>query len=49
MIGITRQPIADDFGIDTGAARLRVFESLQNDNSRTLAHDETIAILVVGA
>ena len=49
VIGIARHAIADDLGIDARAAPLGVLEILQHDDPGAFAHDEPVAILVVGA
>ena len=49
MIGIARHAVAHDFGMDGCAARLGVLELLENHDARTLAHDEAIAVPVIGA
>ena len=46
--GVARETIADDFGIDLGAASLGVFQFFEHDDARALAHDETVAVLVIG-
>jgi len=48
VIGIARQAVARHLGIDFGAARLGVLEFLEHQNARTHAHDEAVAILVIG-
>ena len=49
VIGVARQAVADHLGIDLGAARLGMLIFLEHHHARTLAHDEAVAILVVGA
>ena len=49
VIGVARQAVADDLGIDLRAARLGVLIFLEHDDARALAHDEAVAVLVVGA
>ena len=49
VIGVSRQAVADDFGIYLRAAGLGVFVFFQNDDARTLAQHEAIAAPVVGA
>ena len=49
VIGIARHAIADDFGIDLGAARLGMLELLEHDDAGTFAHHEAVAVLVIGA
>ena len=48
VIGVAGKPIADELGIDLGAARLGVFEFFQHHDAGALAHDETVAVLVIG-
>jgi hypothetical protein len=47
MIGVARQAIADDFGVDLRAALLGVFILLKDDDSGALPHDEAVAVLIV--
>ncbi len=49
VVGIARQAVADDLGVDAGAARLRVLEFLEHDDAGALAHDEAVAVAVLGA
>ena len=49
VIGVARQAVADHLGIDFRAARLGVLIFLEHDDARALAHDEAVAVLVVGA
>ena len=49
VIGVARQAIADDLGINLGAARLGVLIFLEHDDAGALAHHEAVAILVIGA
>ena len=49
MIGIARQAIALDLGVDLCAALFRVFQLLENDDASALAHDKTVPPLVPGA
>ena len=48
VIGVARQAVADDLGVDFGAARLGMLIFLEHDHARALAHDEAVAVLVVG-
>src|SRR3546814_12985918 len=48
MIGVARHAVADQLGIDFGAARLGPLIFLEHDHARALAHDEAVAILVIG-
>ena len=49
VIGVARQAIADDFGVDFRAARLGMLIFLEHDDAGALAHDEAVAVAVVGA
>ena len=49
MEGVAGKSVADDLGIDFGAARLGVLELLDHHHAGALAHDETVAIAVIGA
>ena len=49
VIGVAGHAVADDLGIDLGAARLGVLELLEHDDAGALAHDEAVAVLVIGA
>ncbi len=49
VIGVARQAVADHLGIDLRAARLGVLIFLEHHHARALAHDEAVAVLVVGA
>ncbi len=49
VVGVARQAVADDFGVDLRAARLGVLVFLEHDHARALAHHEAVAVLVVGA
>src|SRR6478609_10707477 len=46
--GVAGKPVADDLGIDLGAARLSVLKRLDHHHAGALAHDETVAIAVIG-
>ena len=48
VIGVARHAVADQLGIDLGAARLGVLVFFQHDDAGALAHDETVAVLVIG-
>ncbi len=48
VIGVTRQAIADQFGIDLGAPRLGAFIFLEHDDARALAHHEAVAVDIIG-
>ncbi len=48
VIGVARQAVADHLGIDLRAARLGVLIFLEHDHARALAHDEAVAVPVVG-
>jgi len=49
VIGVARHAIADDLAIDLRPARLRMLQLLEHDHAGALAHDEAVAILVIGA
>ena len=49
VVGVAGQAVADHLGIDLGAARLGVLELLEHDDAGALAHDEAVAVPVVGA
>ena len=49
VIGVARQAVADHLGVDLRAARLGVLIFLEHDDARALAHDEAVAVLVIGA
>src|SRR5690606_6106179 len=46
--GVTAQTVADQLAIDPRAAGERMLALLEHDDARPLAHDETVAIAVVG-
>ena len=48
VIGVAGQAVAGDLGIDLGAARLGVLELLEHDDAGALAHDEAVAVAVIG-
>jgi len=47
MKGVARQSVPDDFAINVCAAIECVLQLLQNDDTCTLAHDETVSVLVI--
>ena len=49
MIGVARQAIAHDFGIDFCAACLGMFIFFEHHDARAFAHDKTVAVLVIRA
>ena len=49
VMGVARQAIADEFGVDFRASRFGVLIFFQHDAARALAHDEAVAVLVIGA
>ena len=49
VIGVARQAVSDHLGINGRAARLGMLIFLQHDNARALAHDEAVAVPVIGA
>ncbi len=48
MIGVARKPVADQLGVDFGAARLGVLVFLEHDHAGALGQHEAVAVLVVG-
>ena len=48
-MGVAGQAIADQFGVDLGAALLRVLVLLEDDDAGALGQHEAVAILVIGA
>src|SRR4030081_4005245 len=48
VIGVARQPVADELGIDLRAAAARMLVFLQHHDAGALAHHEAVAVLVVG-
>ena len=48
MIGVAGQAVADHFGIDIGAARLGLLIFLEHDYAGAFAHDEAVAVDVIG-
>src|SRR6185437_14169702 len=48
VIGIAREPVANQLGVDFGAARLGVLEGFEHDHAGALAHYEAVAVLVIG-
>ena len=48
VVGVAGQAVADDLGIDLGAARLGVLQLFENDDAGALAHDEAVAVAVIG-
>ena len=49
VIGVARQAVADELGINLRAARLGMLVDLEHHAARALAHDETVAIAIIGA
>ncbi len=49
VIGVARKAVTDHLGIDFRAARLGMLIFLEHDDARALAHDEAVAVLVIGA
>src|SRR5690606_20081665 len=47
VMGIARKAVADHFAVDFRAARPGVFVFFKDDDAGALAHDETVAILVI--
>ena len=48
VMGVARHAVADDLGIDLGAALLGMLEFLEHQHAGALAHDEAVAVLVPG-
>ena len=48
VIGVAGQAVADHLGIDFRAARLGPLIFLEHDDAGALAHDEAVAVLVIG-
>ena len=48
VIGVAGQAVADDLGIDFRAARLGVLQLFEDDDAGALAHDEAVAVAVIG-
>ena len=46
-IGVAGKTVADEFGIDAGAAPLRMIVLFEHHSARALAHHESVAIAVV--
>ncbi len=49
VIGVARQAVSNDLGIDPRAASTGVLQLLEHDNAGAFAHDEAIAVFVVRA
>ena len=49
VVGIARQAVADQLGVDLGAARFGVLERFEHHDAGALAHHEAVAVLVIGA
>ena len=49
VVGVAREAVADHLGVDLGAARLGVLVLFEHHDPGALAHDEAVAVLVVGA
>src|SRR5690606_13095307 len=47
--GVARHAVADDLAVDFRAARLGALVVLEHHDTRALAHDEAVAVLVIGA
>ena len=47
VIGIAGHAIADQFGVDLGAARLGVLELFEHQRAGALSHHEAVAVLVI--
>src|SRR5690606_13672863 len=48
MVGVARHAVADELAVDLGAAGLGPLVLLEHDHSGPLAHDEAVAVLVIG-
>ena len=48
VVGVARQAVADDLGVDLGAALLGVLVFLEHHDAGALAHDEAVAVPVPG-
>ena len=46
--GVACKAVAHHFGVDVRAAGLGVFQFLEHQGAGALAHDEAVAVLVVG-
>src|SRR5678816_1583112 len=49
VIGISREPVPDDLGINLGSSALGVLVGLEHDDAGALTHDKAVAIAVVGS
>ncbi len=49
MVGVAGKAIALHFGVDLRAAGLGVLVFLEHQYAGAFAHDETVAVLVIGA
>ena len=49
MVGVGAVAVADQLGVDAGAAGAGVIEFLEHEDAGALAHDEAVALLVEGA
>src|SRR5690606_29813596 len=49
VVGVAGHAVADDFAVNPGATGLGPLVVLEHDNAGALAHDETVAVLVIGA
>ena len=47
--GVAGEAVADHLGVDLRAARLGVLQLLEHQGAGALAHDEAVAVLVIGA
>src|SRR5215207_2765940 len=48
VVRVAREPVADHFRVDFRPAALRMLIFLEHDDARAFAHDETVAVLVIG-
>ena len=49
VVGVGVGPVADHLGVDGGAVALGKLQFFQDDDARTLGHDEAVPVLVEGA
>src|SRR5665213_2308966 len=47
VVGVARHAIADDLGVNLGAALLGVLQFLEHDDAGAFAHDEAVAFLIL--
>ena len=49
MEGVAGHAVAFHFAVDLRAAALGMFKLFEHDNTGALAHDETVAVFVIGS